>query len=247
MNPNYSDDKQNKRRLLIKVCGMRDTDNIDEVAKLDIDLMGFIFWKGSKRCVKMISSKAGLIPDYSPERLRQASQGTDDAPAASRRLKRVGVFVDEMPQTIITAIYNYRLDYVQLHGEESPVMIDNLKRTLIPDIAPDIKVIKALSVATPDDVARYKPYEGHADLFLFDTRCPTVGGSGRQFNWDLLAAYDGHTPFLLSGGIGPDDADRVRRFSHPMLAGIDLNSQFETEPGRKDPDSLRTFISQVRA
>ena len=133
-----------------------------------------------------------------------------------------------------------------VHGEESPTMIDNLKRTLIPDIAPNIKVIKALSVASKEDVARYKDYEGLVDLFLFDTRCPTMGGSGKQFDWDVLSAYNGHTPFLLSGGIGPDDAERVRQFDHPMLAGIDLNSRFETEPGRKDVDLLRTFIQQVR-
>ncbi len=236
-----------RRRLLIKVCGMRDHDNISEVAQLDIDLMGFIFWKGSKRCVRMIPSRAGILPDYSEERLRRASRREDAASQQPSGLSRVGVFVDEMPQTILTAIYNYRLQYVQLHGEEKPVMIENLKRTLIPDIVPDIKVIKAISVSGKDDIARYKDYEGLVDLFLFDTRCPTVGGSGRQFDWDVLSAYDGHTPFLLSGGIGPDDADRVRQFDHPMLAGIDLNSRFETEPGRKDVERLRTFISQVRA
>lgn len=247
MTPSHHPSATADHRLLIKVCGMRDTDNIREVAQLDIDLMGFIFWPGSKRCVKMISSKAGILPDYSEERLRRADQGDQAGIHRPSAIRRVGVFVDEMPQTILTAIYNYQLQYVQLHGQESPVMIDNLKRTLIPDIAPDIKVIKAISIASKDDVARYKDYEGLVDLFLFDTRCPTVGGSGRQFDWDVLAAYDGHTPFLLSGGIGPDDAERVRQFSHPMLAGIDLNSRFETEPGRKDVDRLRTFISQVRA
>lgn len=260
--PSVSATAPSGRRLLIKVCGMRDTDNIREVAQLDIDLMGFIFWPGTKRCVKMISSKAGILPDYSEERFRRANQSeqseqkgkceqTDQGELTAnqhpRAIQRVGVFVDEMPQTILTAIYNYQLQYVQLHGQESPVMIDNLKRTLIPDIAPDIKVIKAISIASKDDVARYKDYEGLVDLFLFDTRCPMVGGSGRQFDWDVLTAYDGHTPFLLSGGIGPDDAERIRQFSHPMLAGIDLNSRFETEPGRKDVERLRTFISQVRA
>ena len=235
------------RQLLIKVCGMRDADNISEVSQLDIDLMGFIFWNGSKRCVKMIPSRAGIIPDYSEERLRSARQGKSFTAVQPEGIRRVGVFVDEMPQTIVTAIYNYHLQYVQLHGQESPVMIGNLKRTLIPDIVPDIKVIKAISVAGKDDVARYKDYEGLVDLFLFDTRCPTVGGSGSHFDWDVLSAYDGHTPFLLSGGIGPDDAERVRQFDHPMLAGIDLNSRFETEPGRKDVERLRTFISQVRA
>ncbi len=238
---------QPDRRLLIKVCGMRDADNINQMAQLDIDLMGFIFWPKSPRYVKMISSRVGSMPDYSEERLHHARQNPQPTPQPTAAPRRVGVFVDDMPQNILTRIYNYNLQYVQLHGNESPTMIENLKRTLIPDIAPNIKVIKALSIAGKDDVARYKDYEGLADLFLFDTRCPTVGGSGQQFDWHVLDAYDGHTPFLLSGGIGPDDATRVRQFEHPMLAGIDVNSRFETEPGRKDTERLRTFISQVRA
>ena len=235
-----------RHRLLIKVCGMRDADNIADVAQLDIDLMGFIFWPRSPRYVKMISSRAGFMPDYSEERLRRASDPTASQ-AAAVGPARVGVFVDEMPQTIVTHVYNYRLQYVQLHGTESPVMIENLKRTLVPDIVPDIKIIKAISVSCRDDVARADQYDGVADMLLFDTRCPQVGGSGQQFDWDVLGAYHGHTPFLLSGGIGPGDAHRVRQFSHPMLAGIDVNSRFETEPGRKDMESLRSFVAQVRA
>lgn len=129
---------------------------------------------------------------------------------------------------------------------ETPAMLEKLRRGLVADNAMGVKIIKALSVSAVADVARYKDYEGLADIFLFDTRCSTVGGSGRQFDWDLLTAYDGGTPFLLSGGIGPGDVQRVRQFSHPMLAGIDLNSRFETEPGRKAPVLLRDFISKVR-
>lgn len=231
--------------MLIKVCGMREPDNIRDVAALGIDLMGFIFYPKSPRFVRMISSQAGIIPDYSEERLRNAVEHRREAPADDRP-RRVGVFVDDMPQNIVTRVYNYQLDYVQLHGDESPVMIDNLRRTLVPDIAPGIKIIKALSILSRDDVARYRPYEGHVDLFLFDTKCPTVGGSGQQFDWSVLDAYDGHTPFLLSGGIGPDDADRVRAFRHPLFAGIDLNSRFETAPAVKDVEKLKAFINKVR-
>ncbi len=244
-------DTPTPRRLLIKVCGMRDADNIEAVGRLDIDLMGFIFWPQSPRFVKMISSGAGLMPDYSEERLQRANAATTATPTADGSTPatgpaRVGVFVDEMPQTIVSRIYNYGLQYVQLHGTESPTMISNLKRTLIPDIAPDIRIIKAISVRCRDDVARAADYEGVADMLLFDTRCPQVGGSGQQFDWDVLGAYHGHTPFLLSGGIGPADAARVRQLDHPMLAGIDLNSRFETEPGRKDVEALQTFIAEVR-
>lgn len=229
--------------MLIKVCGMRDTDNIRAVSELDIDLMGFIFWPQSPRFVRMISSQAGIIPDYSLERLKKG-QGKDDSPA--NRIKRVGVFVDDMPQSIITRVYNYDLDYVQLHGEESRVMIENFRRSVDPDIKAGIKVIKTISVEKPEDVDKYKEYVGVVDLFLFDTKCDCAGGSGDQFDWSVLERYDGDVPFLLSGGIGPDDVEKIKAFNHPQFAGIDLNSHFETEPGVKDVDKLKAFISALR-
>ena len=236
---------------------MRDAENIREVAALGVDMMGFVFWPESPRFVRMVSSQAGIIPDYSEERFRQAHaasaasgpespgpevQDSNLKPQGSK-LKvqsskapapaRVGVFVDEMPQTIVTRVYNYKLDYVQLHGEESRVMIENLRSTLVPDIAPGIKIIKALGVGSREDVARARDYEGAVDLFLFDTHGPTQGGNG-------------NTPFLLSGGIGPDDAARIRAFRHPQFAGVDLNSRFETEPGLKDVERLRAFIWAIQ-
>ncbi len=232
--------------MIIKVCGMRETENIRQVAALGVDMMGFIFWPESQRFVKMISAQAGIIPDYSEERLRKMRNKTQASASAENRPKRVGVFVDEMPQSIVTRVYNYELDFVQLHGNESAVMIENLKRTLIPDIAPDIKIIKALSIREKDDVKRWREYEGAADMLLFDTKCKTVGGSGEQFDWSVLEAYDGNIPFLLSGGIGPEDAERVLKFSHPQFVGIDLNSRFEISPAVKDVEKLKTFIQTIR-
>lgn len=233
--------------MKIKVCGMRDAQNIRDVAALDIDLMGFIFYPKSPRFVSLISSQAGIIPDYSPERLNMAVNA-DGKPGYifPKRIKRVGVFVDEMPQTIITYVYNYSLDYIQLHGKETPTLIDNLRRTLVPDLVPDIKVIKAFGITSADDLQQCEAYEGYADLFLFDTCTPLKGGSGRQFNWSVLEAYHGRTPFLLSGGIGPEDADRVKAFHHPQCVGIDLNSRFETAPAMKDVELLSKFIKQIK-
>ena len=233
---------------------MREPENIRAVASLDIDLMGFIFYPKSSRYVQMISSKAGIIPDYSVERLRglKARNGenetakTGDPVDADALPARVGVFVDDMPQNIVTRVYNYSLDYVQLHGDESPVMIENLRRTLDPDIAPKIKIIKALSIRSEEDVRRWRDYKGLVDLFLFDTPTEGYGGSGEKFDWTALEAYDGDVPFLLSGGIGPADAERIKSFQHPQFAGIDLNSQFETAPGVKDVELLRTFIAKIR-
>ena len=224
--------------MKIKVCGMRDPENIHAVKELGIDFLGLIFWPKSSRYVKDITVRAGNIPDIPIE------LGMKNGP--ERHPATVGVFVNEMPQTVVTHAYNYKLDYIQLHGEESPTYIDNLKRTLIPDIMPDIKVIKALSIREADDVKRWRQYKENTDLILFDTKCDCVGGSGKQFDWSVLEGYDGDIPFLLSGGIGPEDAESVRRFSHPMCIGIDINSRFETAPAMKDISKLRTFINEIQ-
>lgn len=232
--------------MFIKVCGMREPENIRAVSALGIDMIGFVFWPNSPRYVRMISSQAGIIPDYSVERLNKGRGKVETSTDKVVLPKRVGVFVDDMPQSIVTRVFNYDLDYVQLHGEESRVMIENLRRTLEPDIKQGVKIIKALSIGSPEDVSRYKEYEGVVDLFLFDTKCKMVGGSGEQFDWHVLGQYDGQTPFILSGGIGPDDVERVKSFAHPQFVGIDLNSRFETEPGLKDVEALRQFIQAIR-
>ncbi|WP_092110188.1 phosphoribosylanthranilate isomerase [Prevotella sp. KH2C16] len=232
--------------MLIKVCGMREAENIREVAALGVDMMGFVFWPQSPRFVQMISAQAGIIPDYSEERLRQSQGNPVVTGSLESQPKRVGVFVDDMPQNIVTRVFNYSLDYIQLHGEEPRETCENLRLTLDPDIHPGIKIIKAISVSSAEDFKKCAAYIGAVDMFLFDTRCKTVGGSGEQFDWSILRQYDGGVPFLLSGGMGPDDATRVKALRHPMFAGIDLNSRFEVEPGVKDVVKLRDFIQTVR-
>lgn len=224
-----------RNRPLVKVCGMRDGENIRQVTELGVDWIGMIFWDKSPRNVTMIPSYAGIIPD-------RASLQLNDHHSPLK----VGVFVDEMPQNIITRVVNFQLDLIQLHGHESPTLIRNLRHTLDPDIRPGIKFIKAISVSSRDDIATYKTYEDCVDYFLFDTKCPTAGGSGQQFDWSVLDAYDGDLPFLLSGGIGPDDAERINRFQHPKCIGIDLNSRFEIEPGLKDIEKLKRFLEKVK-
>lgn len=243
--------------MKIKVCGMRDANNIREVSSLGIDMIGFIFYPKSPRYVQMISSKAGIIPDYSEERIKRnsavsegaeenLSEATGSSATSANVPARVGGFVDDMPQNIVTRVYNYNLDYVQLHGNEPRETIENLRATLEPDIHPGIKIIKAISVSTSEDIKKYKEYVGAVDLFLFDTKCKTVGGSGEQFDWQVMETYDGDVPFLLSGGIGPEDVERVKAFRHPKCIGIDLNSKFETEPGIKDVEKLKEFLEKVK-
>ena len=219
--------------MIVKVCGLRDGENIRHVAELGVDWIGMIFWERSPRNVTMIPSHAGILPD------RAMDMGDFKA-------KRVGVFVDEMPQSIITRVVNFKLDLIQLHGKETPTLIRNLRRTLDPDIRSGIQVIKAISVSCREDIAAYKNYADCVDYFLFDTKCPTVGGSGNQFDWSVLEAYDGDIPFLLSGGIGPDDAERIKAFHHPKCIGIDLNSRFEIEPALKDINKLKEFLEKVK-
>lgn len=211
---------------------MRDADNIRDISALGVDMIGLIFYPPSPRYVQQFSSGAGIIPDYAPD--------------MGKTPLRVGVFVDDMPQNIVTRVYNYKLDYIQLHGNEPRETLENLRATIDPDIKPKIKIIKAISVSSAEDIKKYKEYVGAADLFLFDTKCKTVGGSGEQFDWQVLQAYDGDVPFLLSGGIGPDDAERIKNFHHPKCIGIDLNSKFEIEPALKDVEKLKQFLEKVK-
>ena len=152
-------------------------------------------------------------------------------------LKKVGVFVDSTLDDILQHISDYQLDIIQLHGQESPDFAKALKPHTI---------IKAFNIEKADDLLQTEKYEGIADYFLFDTKGKMVGGNGQKFDWSVLTAYQGKTPFLLSGGIGPEDAESVRSFHHPRCIGIDLNSRFESEPGFKDINQLKTFINNIK-
>jgi len=204
--------------MIVKVCGMREADNIRAVEQLGIDYMGFIFWPGSSRYVP-------TPPAYLPT-----------------HCKRVGVFVNSDINDILEHCTAYQLDAIQLHGSECPDDIRKL-RTILSD--KKVTLIKAISVSSPQDIDTYRDYSAVVDFFLFDTKCTTVGGSGRQFDWTVLANYDGDKPFLLSGGIGPEDASRIHDFRHPRLAGIDLNSRFESVPALKDITKLKLFLQAL--
>lgn len=203
-----------KNNLLIKVCGMTSADNIRQVEALGIDLMGFIFYPRSPRYVYQ-------IPDYLPEKAR-----------------RVGVFVNQKKEELAMYADRFGLDYLQLHGTESPAYCRNLRDR-------GYRLIKAFAVARPQDLEKIPAYEGLCDYYLFDTPTPAHGGSGNQFDWTLLQHYRGDTPFLLSGGINRHSTGAIRQFHHPRLAGIDLNSRFETAPGLKDILRLQQFIHEL--
>lgn len=201
--------------MIIKVCGMRDAENIREVERSGIDMMGFICWEPSPRFVA-------------------------EVPAWLPGCPRIGVFVDPSPLYIQRQAEAFGFSLIQLHGSESPDFCQRVREEM------KLPVIKAISIREAEDIGLTGRYEGACDMFLFDTKCATRGGSGLQFNWDILHGYRGGTPFLLSGGIGPEDVGALRQFHHPLCLGIDINSRFEVEPGIKDVDKIKTFINAIK-
>jgi len=209
---------------------MRDETNIKDVIDLEIDWLGLIFWQRSPRNV----SRKPQIDKHG--------------------VKLVGVFVNETVENIVKTKEDYDLDIIQLHGNESPDFIKELTAEFVereyqsasnnkPYTRP--KMMKAISVSSKVDIAKTRDYEKVVDYFLFDTKTPKIGGSGQQFDWSVIDLYKGRKPFILSGGIGPDDAERIAKFHHPQFAGIDLNSRFETEPGLKDVEAIKKFMLEL--
>ncbi|MCQ2147364.1 MAG: phosphoribosylanthranilate isomerase [Bacteroidales bacterium] len=155
------------------------------------------------------------------------------------KAKKVGVFVNTSPEVIQIQDIRYRFDYIQLHGNESPEQCKEL-------IGYGFKLSKAFSIETPEDIERTKDYDGLCEYFLFDTKCKGVGGSGKVFDWSILDLYKGETKFLLSGGLSLENIDQIKAFKHDKLAGYDLNSRFETEPGIKDTQRIKEFIQLLK-
>lgn len=192
------------------------------------------------RDAQNVSEVEALGPDLLGMIFWQKSPRHAEGPV-STNVPKVGVFVNEEQEVVKARVEQHKLSFVQLHGAESRSYVEEL-RTMLPE---GVKIIKALSVSGAADVARWHDYDGVVDMLLFDTKCKCVGGSGEQFDWSVLDNYDGTLPFLLSGGIGPDDAERVLSFSHPRMVGIDLNSRFEDAPGVKNVEKLRRFMQRV--
>lgn len=222
-------------RMIIKVCGLREEENIREVERLDVDLTGFIFYPRSSRYVPLHTER---------ERSLESAPVHDTSVTTGKR--RVGVFVNDTPKNILLRVCHHQLDYLQLHGEESPAFVEKIKHLLSERDFGKVRIIKALRVGREEDISQWEVYRELVDMLLYDTSCSSYGGSGTSFDWSFLMRYEGDIPFLLSGGIGPGDADKVLSFNHPMFAGIDLNSRFETVPARKDVNKLRNFIQQIR-
>lgn len=195
---------------------MRDADNIKDIDNIDkVNWMGFIFFDKSKRNVES-------LPSYMPV-----------------KSKRVGVFVNADKGDILSKAREYGFNIIQLHGNEDADYCQSLRQML----DKDIQIIKMIQVSDSSDIHNVSIYEDSVDYFLFETKCQSYGGSGTQFDWNILEEYEGTKPFLITGGISPDDVDKVKAFHHPMFAGIDLNSKFETAPAFKDVEAIKAFVA----
>ncbi len=207
--------------MKIKVCGMRHPDNIRELIKLRPDYIGFIFYEASPRFAghELTQTTLDLIPN---------------------EICKTGVFVNSTLTQIQSTLEQFKLDAIQLHGQESPELCQALRNQ-------GLEVIKAFSLKTATDLKGIERYKEACDFFLFDTATPSHGGSGRKFDWQLLKDAPLALPFFLSGGIGEEDANALLDECPVKPYALDLNSRFETQPGVKDIEALKRFIQQIRA
>lgn len=204
--------------MRIKVCGLKYSENINSVAALSPDFMGFICYSRSARFIGELDEDIlALLPDH---------------------ILKTGVFVNASIERVNKTINKYDFEAVQLHGVESPEYCALLRSKVI--------VIKAFGVDEEFDFGRLDAYVNKADFFLFDTKTPAHGGSGLSFNWSVLNQYTGETPFFLSGGLSLDNLHEVSNIKHPMLHGVDLNSRFESAPAIKDIDKLTKAFNTIK-
>lgn len=201
----------------IKVCGITEMKQLQQLDGLDIDFAGLIFYKDSPRYIGDKIDKAALK-------------------RADLDLKKVGVFVNPEMIEVLDAIDEYGLDAVQLHGDESAEMCE--------DISSEVEVIKAFRITEGVDIDKLvAPYDAVCDYYLFDTGGlkESIGGTGKQFDWNILTKAKIEKPFFLSGGVSLEDAAKLRSFKHPDLFGVDINSRFESVPGVKDMKLVLQF------
>jgi phosphoribosylanthranilate isomerase len=207
-------------KLKIKICGMREPDNIKAVCKLKPDFMGFIFYPESKRFVSEDVAKTIL-------------------PIVPEHIKKVGVFVNEPIDSIVKHVDLLALDCIQLHGEESIEYCAGLR-----DL--NVQIIKSFGVDESFDFTGVEQYSPFCDYFLFDTKSSAYGGTGKKFNWKKLSEFNPSKPVFLSGGIGPEDLEAIQNLPFFNLYALDLNSKFETKPALKDVQLLEKFSKEIR-
>ena len=202
--------------MKLKVCGMRELENISALSELDPNYIGFIFWSESSRFVDK------------------------KTPPLDKKIIKTGVFVDATFDYILTKIKDHQLDAVQLHGQESCSYCKVIKDY-------GLKVIKSFSIKNTFDFNTLEDYENSCDYYLFDTKGKLPGGNGFNFDWKILNEYPSQKPFFLSGGIGVDNLNEIKKLVKTKLPihAIDVNSKFETAPGNKNIELLKKFKKEI--
>ena len=202
--------------MRLKVCGMRELENISALSELDPNYMGFIFWSESSRFVDK------------------------KTPPLDKKIIKTGVFVDATFDYILNKIKDHQLDAVQLHGQESSSYCKVIKDY-------GLKVIKSFSIKNTFDFNTLEDYENSCDYYLFDTKGKLPGGNGFTFDWKILNEYPSQKPFFLSGGIGVDNLNEIKKLVKTKLPihAIDVNSKFETAPGNKNIELLKKFKKEI--
>ena len=202
--------------MRLKVCGMRELENISALSELDPNYIGFIFWSESSRFVNK------------------------KTPPLDKKIIKTGVFVDATFDYILTKIKDHQLDAVQLHGHESFSYCKVIKDY-------GLKVIKSFSIKNTFDFNTLEDYENSCDYYLFDTKGKLPGGNGFTFDWKILNEYPSQKPFFLSGGIGVDNLNEIKKLVKTKLPihAIDVNSKFETAPGNKNIELLKKFKKEI--
>ncbi|MDB5017367.1 MAG: trpF [Mucilaginibacter sp.] len=204
--------------MKIKVCGLKFMGNIEAVAALNPDFMGFIFYNRSPR----------FIDEVPGETLKNLPSS----------IIKTAIFVNETADTINTLIDQYHFNAIQLHGNESPDFCNSFRDK--------VNVIKAFGVNEGFDFDQLATYINKVDFFLFDTKTDIHGGSGRTFNWSVLDQYKLNIPFFLSGGLSLDNLEEIKSIRHPQFYGVDLNSKFEVSPGNKNIGQLEKAFDIIK-
>lgn len=204
--------------MKLKVCGMRNSQNIKELLMLRPDYMGFIFYDKSKR--NAVNLDAELLKSF------------------PSKTQKVGVFVNAALDEVKSKVDEFQLDFVQLHGDESVEYVGKL-------FAVGIRVIKVFAVGQSFDFNVLKPYKGLVEYFLFDTKGKERGGNGVVFDWGILKDYDQSVPFFLSGGIDNENVIGLAQLGEMNIHAIDVNSKYEIEPGWKDIERINELIKKL--
>lgn len=209
--------------MILKVCGLKDNQNVEQLLAVKPNLMGFIFYSKSKRFVTQLPPSA-----------------------LTNKAQKVGVFVNESIENVLETVNKFQLHYIQLHGNETVDYCSKLFDKSKNNKTVNFKIIKAFAVDDNFNFIETIDFEPFCTYFLFDTKSANYGGSGQKFNWNILKKYTGNTPFLLSGGIKPQDAKLIKTFKHPQFVGVDINSGFELQPAIKNVAQIKQFKQQLK-